>query len=594
MRSRPVLATLATLAAALGAAGCVSLPTAGPVQSYPVTQGTDAQSQQYVQIVPQPPGKGWSPTDIVKGFLTASASFGSHSDVAREYLTPQEQKVWNPLWSAIVYKDGPSVAPAAVPAEGEAKNTVTVAVSGQEQAYLKGSGNYSVPSAGEQNQPSQVEQTIQLVKNAAGQWRISWAPQELLLTSDSFNYDYQLRDLYFFDPNSRYLVPDPVYVPLLASPEELITGLVGDLIKPPTDWLSFGATNTALPPDTKISSVTLQGVTAVVNLTGTITKLSSNPAALEEVSAQLLQTLSGGVQSGTGGQAVQSVELELNGVPWSPPHTQGNPVQSSSKKKTALGDNPEFYYVDSAGYLDSRKGGQGKPVRLEQIGTGYSQIAVSPDGSYVAALRGSTLYAGQVGAALTKRGTGTGYVSMSWDLSDDLWASTGAQIVMFRGAAGNPHPLSQQVTVNIQNNNVSGPITALRVAPDGVRVALVTGDNSNELTFGAISGAQGASPEINLSQIQLTPVNATNFTGLTWYGPDDVITLADPGPVATEYQVSGGTTTSIPVDPGMRTITASSGNPLITALPHGRMDTDVSLNAAWAPLGSGSVPAYVG
>ena len=44
------------------------------------------------------------------------------------------------------------------------------------------------------------------------------APPYLLLTSDSFQYDYQLRNLYFFDPTDSYLVPDPVYVPLQATP----------------------------------------------------------------------------------------------------------------------------------------------------------------------------------------------------------------------------------------------------------------------------------------------------------------------------------------------------------------------------------------
>ena len=50
-----------------------------------------------------------------------------------------------------------------------------------------------------------------------GQWRISSAPSELLLTQDQFADDYELRNLYFFDPSNHYLVPDPVYVPLQAS-----------------------------------------------------------------------------------------------------------------------------------------------------------------------------------------------------------------------------------------------------------------------------------------------------------------------------------------------------------------------------------------
>ena len=62
IRSRPALAALAALlVAALAATGCVSVPTGGPVVSYPVTQGTAAQNQPYVQIQPQPPGAGWQP-----------------------------------------------------------------------------------------------------------------------------------------------------------------------------------------------------------------------------------------------------------------------------------------------------------------------------------------------------------------------------------------------------------------------------------------------------------------------------------------------------------------------------------------------------
>ena len=125
-----MLAALAALVAAtLSVTGCVSMPTGGPVQSYPVTQGAESQNQLYVQIKPQQPRPGWTPAQIVQGFLTASASFGNYSDIAREYLTPQEREVWNPFWSAIVYKSGPTVKdPVYAPAK--VKDTATVAIGG--------------------------------------------------------------------------------------------------------------------------------------------------------------------------------------------------------------------------------------------------------------------------------------------------------------------------------------------------------------------------------------------------------------------------------------------------------------------------------
>ena len=60
---------------------------------------------------------------------------------------------------------------------------------------------------------------------------------------------------------------------------------------------------------------------------------------------------------------------------------------SQSKYTPATGASSRFYYVDSAGDLLSRTSSAGKPVKVAQIGTGYTQIAVSPDRQYVAALK---------------------------------------------------------------------------------------------------------------------------------------------------------------------------------------------------------------
>jgi hypothetical protein len=599
LTSRPVLAALAVLlVAALSATGCVSVPTGGPVISYPVTQGTAAQNQPYVQVQPQPPGAGWSPTDIVMGFLTASASYGTYPQVVQEYLTPDEQKSWNPSWSAVVYKLGPNPTKPTYPSGVKNPKTATVGITGKIQASLQGNGNYSVPSASAPG-VSPDEPSFQL-ENIGGQWRISIAPPELLLTSNSFANDYQSRSLYFFDPQSRFVVPDPVYVPVRAN--DLMNQLVSELIAPPGDWLSGGATTTAFPQKTKVSNVTLDGVTAVVNLTGTaigkaaaLTGPAARDGVMARVSAQLLYTLSGAAPSGSTGQGVQSVEVVVNGKPWTPPG-KGNPIQPTSAWHPAYGDSSQFYYIASGGVLTSRSAsGQGKPVRLATIGPGYSQIAVSADGTFLAALDGSTLYTGLVDGHLTKRGTG--FTSMSWDADDDLWAAQDGQVVMFHGTQKTRQPLGQMVSVGVFYAGIpeAEQFTALQVAPDGVRVAIVVG--GNELTFGAISHQQSQSPRISLSLVQETAAAATEFTALTWYGPDDVITLA--GSAVTDYPVSGGTSTSIQPYPGMRTITASLNHPLIAGLSNGRLATDGSRAGSWMVNGgdtpaSGISPVYPG
>ncbi len=100
---------LAAVTAALAVTGCVSMPSAGPVLSYPVSQQTGGQNGQNLQFSAQPPGAGWNPQQIVSGFLIAAAA--NQDQVAREYLAPAERKRWNPslTTTTYVYKSRPNV-----------------------------------------------------------------------------------------------------------------------------------------------------------------------------------------------------------------------------------------------------------------------------------------------------------------------------------------------------------------------------------------------------------------------------------------------------------------------------------------------------
>jgi hypothetical protein len=329
----------------------------------------------------------------------------------------------------------------------------------------------------------------------------------------------------------------------------------------------------------------------VVNLTGAdIAKAGT--ATMQQISAQLFSTLTEAGQSGSSGQVAQSVEVMLNGKLWG---GQGNTVQRSSTWHPASVTGNTMYYVSSAGELTSRTTPGGKPTAIERIGPGFTQIAVSATGTYLAALNHGTLYTGLVGGQLTKRGTG--YVAMSWDASDELWASQGMQINIFRNAQssgtlrGGQHAQQQlNQVVQVQVPLLIEPITALQVAPDGVRVAIVMG--GNELTFGAISHRQSQNPVVTLSLVQVQPLqNNGKFTALTWYNPDNVIALAEPGPSVTLYPVSGGTPTPIEAYPGMNTITSSSAGQLIAGLGNGHMVFDAGLTGSWGLVNDGDTPA---
>lgn len=649
MCKRALSVLLAVTALAVTTAGCVSMPNGGPVLPYAPAPSGNGQAQLNLQFVPHPPLPNAKPEDIVRGFLAAGASFVGQQQVAREYLTPEASRRWQPGWSAAVFRDGPAVydgtaydgpagpggatdgtsagagenlsgrsgpSPAASSSPATSKpvkagSRVTVLVGGDVQAKLTNSGAYAVASGTPRGQTYRYD----LVKQHNGQWRIFDANENpLLLTQTEFQADYQLRNLYFFDPSDQHLVPDPVYVPIGATREDLINGLVKDLITQPPDWLADGATQTAFPKGTiQVGQATIDGGTASVNLGGAITRASYTVKL--QVSAQLLSTLS---TAGQGTQGVQSVALYIKGKPFIPLGADGNPVQRSPASQYLPlngGSGSDFYYIDSRGELLRQFGLGSKPAPVSHIGTGYNSLAVSSDGLYLAVLRAGTVYVGTTSTGkLTPRANAgglTGFTSLSWDSSDTLWAAGPDNVVMVPATTKpSAAPVSVDVRSKYQDETCGStftdvkalrvaPVKALRVAPDGVRVALVLGGQQPTLAFGAIvvqdASGTGQLPKVWIS---LSPFfvcdSASSFGSLSWYGGDSVIAVGQDGETLTRYPVNGGTPTTISGQAGIQWITARYRAGLI-ASAHGRMFLSAPpFTGAWSLLGSGTTPAYPG
>ncbi len=108
---------------------------------------------------------------------------------------------------------------------------------------------------------------------------------------------------------------------------------------------------------------------------------------MQQIAAQLFWTLSNDTPAGSTGQGVQSVQIVVNGKVWAP-GGQTNAVQRATVKwAPATGTGSRYYYISGAGYLTSNSV-ERKPVSITRLGTGYNQIAVSRDGTYLAALHG--------------------------------------------------------------------------------------------------------------------------------------------------------------------------------------------------------------
>ena len=81
---------------------CAQVPTSGPIMEVdqPVT---DVATTSFVRVLARPPQPGMTPTEIVQGFLDAASGFEDNHAVAKQYLTEQGARQWNPSAGVRVY-----------------------------------------------------------------------------------------------------------------------------------------------------------------------------------------------------------------------------------------------------------------------------------------------------------------------------------------------------------------------------------------------------------------------------------------------------------------------------------------------------------
>jgi Lipoprotein LpqB beta-propeller domain/Sporulation and spore germination len=599
-------AVAAALAAAVAAGGCSTVPTSGPVQQ--VGAGQIGISQENPQPIPVPPGPGWTARQIVSGFLAASASFAGDHAVAREYLDSIAQHSWKPGWAVtVVSTTTTSNAPAIRrQVSGQVQELDQVKVTGLPVATLTGTGLY-LASPG-----SSSESYYYSLAKINGQWRIDSLPKsQLLLTETDFEQVYQPRDLYFLTPSGRTLVPDPVFVPQQATTTELAVGLVKALLENRDEGWLAGAAVSGFPPKAWLigNQVTINGSNAIVNLGEK--PVTSSRRQLEQMAAQLAWTLASGAST-----TIQAVELQINGRPM---QISGNLYQLPQTFRGWVPPQPggsSLYFVGSHGVVQELSGigppGSGRvgtvPGPAGTSGKGgtpaLSSIAVSPDRRWVAGITadGGAVYHGDLsrGARLQLwQPTSGNCTSVSWDEQGDLWVAAGGDVWILP-------PGGTSASFVTPNGGAPGDdVTQFRVAPDGVRAAMI------------VHGMADGRP---VSQVQVAAIthSGTSATvgqpvtigsaipdpeALSWYGTDDVIVLSGSSSGAQLYEVplNGGQPTAIAAPDGDPvSVTATNPDESAGEIALGMSDGKIMIAAdqgAFEPVravAAGLAPAYPG
>jgi Lipoprotein LpqB beta-propeller domain/Sporulation and spore germination len=605
-----VLLTL--LVAAVAVAGCATAPSSGPPRQAP---GGSSQVQAYVQELPAPgPTSKWSPTDVVLGFLHASASYAFDLAAAKQFLTPQLRAHWHPGQEPVAVVGAPSVASPEPYTQGRilGQGPQEVTVTGQHLATLSQTGQYEYAPGGNVRYVFSLEQT------KSGVWLIDKLPDSLLLTQSDFEDVYAPRNLFFFaqPAASNVLVPDPVYAPLLSSNSalntDLATGLVNGLLKGQGgSWLS-GATVSAFPRGTRLlRKVTITGKTARVDLGGAA--VHAQPITVGEMAGQLLATLSDGEYSPP---LASQVELYIDNRPESIIPPIGNPSSVSSGL-------PALFVSDTGG-ADSvselpalpkqgvKPQSKLSPAQIQDATV--TAVADSPDPDRpdiaVAVSTGTgcavQVYPeGQGGAKQSINalpGSTAQCTSLSYDANGNLWATAGSG-VWFMQPNKAPVPVTMSALAATLHNG--GQILALRMAPDAVRAALLvkTSNGTKTETELLLAAVRLHAGHAALGQpVTVSTEGVTNPLAISWYDTYHLAVLAGNGqiydvPLLTDVtgQQPGATPPIFFAGPSGTPLTLTTeGTELIVGTNQGELWARSASALAWSLVGSGADPIYPG
>lgn len=334
----------ALVAAALVAAlaGCASIPSSGAVNA-----GDPREPEQSVdlEVLPRGPQNGQTQQQILDGFIEAAASPRGNYEIAREYLTPAFAGEWTSDAGTII----DVLADRSFGQLGENAIRAQVVPSGN----LAPDGQYLEAAS---TAPVQLEYAFEQVD---GEWRISGAPEGLLIDETTFRLVYRQYTLAFFDPQYRFVVPD---VRWFAGRESAQTSIVRALLEGPAEWLAPGVVS-AIPDDVALDPATVpvnDGV-AEVSLAGAA---FDNLQTVQRMQYQLEQSLAG-VRN------VSTVRLSLNGSAQQVPDLESEP-----ERTPRIDPRPLAYDGETFGWLP----GSGDEVAAVP-GISEQVVALSPTGA---------------------------------------------------------------------------------------------------------------------------------------------------------------------------------------------------------------------
>jgi hypothetical protein len=425
---------------ALMLAGCATVPTSGPVEHHtPQAAGVNSG----VHVDPLPPANGASQLLVVEGFLHAMGVYQPNYAVARQYLTASASEAWSPESGVQIYADGPAPSDAA-------PGVLVAPLVGD----IDGTGVYSAASG-------QLRHDFGLVKDEAGQWRISHPPDGLLVSRYLFSISFVSATLHFLDSAGQVVVPDPRFFP---AGDQATAAIVRAQLAGPSAWLA--------PVVAKVGTDAISVDTVTVDDDGlAVIRLGGGAAQLDAAQqktllAELAFTMTSlsqvtAVQVTSGGQVWKS-EFGLTEV--GPQNFANLSPENSAALRVlfTVRDQKLSRMRDPANWSDF--------VPVDAALDKPEQIAVRSDLAEVAAITatGTRLEAAPIGSGRAQQlRVGVGLLRPDYARNGELWSFAASGLSSLRVYA---EDAQRKVVVK---GAPQGSVVAAKLAADGARIAVV-------------------------------------------------------------------------------------------------------------------------
>ena len=495
---RPAL--VATVCALL--AGCVRMPTEGPVEVPQVT--ASAEDVPGISFDPRPPRPGEPAADIVDGFLEAMKATPIRTTVARQFLSREAAETWVPERQIITYAERGT--PTGGPSPTISMNDVNL---------------YDARGAWQRTLATR-DLDLGLVEED-GEWRIDEVPDALIVPDSWFDDWYQRASLYFFDPTSEVLVPEPVFVP---RGEQSASSLVRGLVAQPSVE-SQDVLRTYFPPGTVLElsvPISSAGI-AEVSLSGDPDAIDAETA--RRMLAQLVWTLRQEPR-------ISAVQLSVGGRAFSSPggSTQvplgfGGEYDLNGERSTS-----QMYALDQGRVVTGTIGAfeqTSGPLGADDYGV--RSLAVSISGSQVAAVSasGTELLLAPTdvpdGEVVRAVDGAVDLAAPSWDHRDRVW-------VLARGAGRARIILVVEGAASlVEVPGLTGrTVTKLLVSRDGSRMVAVLRGKKKDKVVAARIRHDPAGAVLGFTPFQTLPLLAEGsprIRDIAWRSPTSISVLRD-------------------------------------------------------------------